>query len=543
MLAACILSGSKPAFSQTQDVDQQKTTISGTVINSVTHAPIMRALVVSGDNRYAMLTDSTGHFEFDLLDTGSPNDRIVWLSARKPGFLLQGDQQVNAVPGQDVTLPLTPEALIVGRVTLSTGDIPTGLTVQLLSRQIIDGLPKWTQTATSQPNSAGEFRFADLAPGSYKLVTTEMLDNDPDAILGGPAFGFAPVYYGGGSDFASASTLELTAGQTVQADLSLTRQPYYPVKIPLHGETSGPGVMIDVALQGHKGPGYSLGYNLAEHRIEGLLANGNYVVTVTNFGNESSSGTVNIKVAGGPVDGPAVSLIPNSTIALNLKEELTGMQTDKSNSRISTVIINGRPQPISLRSPRMTLHARVEPADDFVSFVNATERPASSPTDESIVLGAPPGRYWLRLTSNRGYIASATMGTADLLHQPLVIGPSSATSVDVVTRDDYATVEGSVSGIPTAEANQSSMLTVAWIYFVPLADGSGEFQKVGSTDGKFNNTLPPGSYRVMAFQHPHPNLPYRDPEAMRAYENRGQVIHLEGGQKTNLQLQLITSDE
>ncbi len=53
----------------------------------------------------------------------------------------------------------------------------------------------------------------------------------------------------------------------------------------------------------------------------------------------------------------------------------------------------------------------------------------------------------------------------------------------------------------------------------------------------------PGSYRVLAFKNQQPNLPYRDAEAMRAYETKGQVIHLAAGQKATLQLQTISSTE
>jgi hypothetical protein len=38
----------------------------GTVINSVTHEAIGRALVFSPDNRFATFTDDQGHFEFQL---------------------------------------------------------------------------------------------------------------------------------------------------------------------------------------------------------------------------------------------------------------------------------------------------------------------------------------------------------------------------------------------------------------------------------------------------------------------------------------------
>jgi len=529
------------SYTQSTETDQQKTTISGVVINSLTRAPIGRALVTSSDQRYAMLTDSTGHFEFDLKSNPGMPDQGVWLSARKPGFLDEGQRTISAGPGQDVTIPLTPESLIVGRVTLSTGDAPTGLGVQLFFRQSIEGLPRWIPRGVAQPNSSGEFRFADLSPGSYKILTDEMLDRDPDSMIpGGPLYGYPPAYYSGASDFSSASTIELTAGQTVQADLSLTHQPYYSVNIPVIGEVNGPGMMINVSLQGHKGPGYSLGYNAGSHKIEGLLANGNYVVTATAQGERSFFGTVNIKVAGAPADGPAVNLIPNSSISFNVKEEFT----DTTWRGSASWNVGGRTVPLT--GPRMYLQGTsVESADDFGERVNSSIRPPLGPNDESLVIeGIPPGRYWIRLHSARGYIAAASMGTTDVLHQPVVIGTGSTASVDVVLRDDYATIDGSVAGVGPAPLTVGPWTPPAWISCVPLADSSGEFQQVPiQSDGKFNFTLPPGSYRVLAFQQQHPSIPYRDPEAMRAFENKGQVIHVEGNQKLSLELHLISGEE
>jgi len=55
--------------------------------------------------------------------------------------------------------------------------------------------------------------------------------------------------------------------------------------------------------------------------------------------------------------------------------------------------------------------------------------------------------------------------------------------------------------------------------------------------------MPPGSYRILAFRKQHPNLPYRDPEAMQPYDTMGPVIHLSSGQKTNVQVWLNSSSE
>jgi hypothetical protein len=55
--------------------------------------------------------------------------------------------------------------------------------------------------------------------------------------------------------------------------------------------------------------------------------------------------------------------------------------------------------------------------------------------------------------------------------------------------------------------------------------------------------MTPGTYRIMAFKTAQPNLPYRDAEAMRAYDSAGQVVRLGGGEKVNVQLPISASIE
>ena len=80
-----------------------------------------------------------------------------------------------------------------------------------------------------------------------------------------------------------------------------------------------------------------------------------------------------------------------------------------------------------------------------------------------------------------------------------------------------------------------------WIYCVPLPDSTGQFQEFQFTgEANFNiPTMAPGDYRIMTFSKPQPRLPYRDPQAMKAYESKGQAIHLDPGQKAQVQLQVI----
>ena len=544
---------SRPASSQTLDGESSKNTISGTVINAVTRAPIPRALVTSDDGRYAKLADSEGHFEFDASELVEPSHsfsntaetveyRGVWLTARKPGFLTEGENGRPASPGQDVTIAITPEALIVGRVAFSTPDTTSAVTLELYERQTQEGLPRWLQESSTTTNSAGEFRFAGLHPGLYKLSTTEALDNDPAAMIArAQAYGFPPVYYPGAADFETAGTIQLAAGQTVEADLSLARQPYYQVRIPVNSDISN-GAMIVVSPQGHRGPGYSLGMNAAEHRIEGMLPNGNYVVDALTYGENAASGTTNLRVAGGPATGSALTMVPNSGIVLNVKEEFSHGNPPLSDVQIT--MGRGSLSRFPSRGPRRYLQVNLDPADDFGNGNPNALRPPLGPNDDTLVLASvAPGHYWLRLNSGRGYVASATMGAIDLLHQPLTVTAGGSGTVDITMRDDYAFVEGTVTDQNTSSPKTLNNYTT--VDFVPLPEGATQFQEIrAGPDGNIGRiSLVPGGYRVLAFSGAHPNLPYRDPEAMKAYETKGQVIHVEPGQQINLQLQAISEEQ
>jgi len=550
----CFGQTSGPGF----ESDDQKT-IHGTVVNSVTRAPIARALVHSGDDRLAMLTDGDGHFEFTLSNVdksangsdfrslnrsrlslpGEANG--LWLSARKPGFLddPSSGRPVEAIPGSEVTIPLVPEAVIAGKVNESAGDVAVGVNVEIFFRQVRDGIARWTPRGSARTDSTGEFRFAELQPGTYKLATQEWMDSDPvTRIPGAQDFGFPPVYYPGAPDFSAAAPIDLAAGQTFSASLSLNRQPYYAVKIPVADDGTKGGMNIRVSPQGQRGPGYSLGYNPGTHVIAGSLPNGNYLVEALRSGPESESGAVNLKVAGATLEGPAMTLSRNVSIGFEVKEEF-----NDTSQRATGIWSDGR-HTFQLQGPRSYFFPRLEPTDDFGQG-GGQIRPPRGPDDDSVVLeNVPPGRYWLRLNAGRGYVASASMAGVDLLREPLVVGLGSTSPIEIRLRDDGAELDGTVAGVGASSLGGGAVQRQAWVYCVPLPDGLGQFQQLEfSGDGKFTLAmLAPGGYRVMAFSSPQPEIPYRDAEAMRAYENKGQVIHLGAGQKATVQLEVISGN-
>jgi hypothetical protein len=547
----------RQGFAQNLQPDNQANIVRGIVVNAVTHEPIGRALVYSPDNRYAMLSDGEGHFEFTLpkaaaddggvtFATGN-SGKLTFLMARKPGFLddPHGTRSVEVLRGAELTIALMPEALIKGRTTLPAAYPARGVDVQLFARQVQDGSPRWMQKNSARTNSNGEFRFAELEPGTYKVLTREWMDNDPEATApGGQLYGFPPVYYPSATDFASASTIQLTAGQTFQGDFSLVRQPYYPVKIPVTNTEQNGGMNVTVLPQGQRGPGYSLGYNRGRDVIEGQLPNGKYLVEAATFGPDfSMSGSVNLTVGGAPAEGPAMVLARNNSISVNVKEEFNtaeGHSSGSSSDGKHMYAIHG------LHGPRLDLQIGVAAADDFGPQGSGSIREPAGANDDSLLLeNIAPGRYWLRLHASRGYVASATMGGKDLLRESLVVVPGANATIEITMRDDNAELEGTLIGVPATPAGSGRSSSQGFVYCIPLPESSGQFLEIPTSfDGRFEyRMVAPGVYRVIAFGSPQQDIPYRDAEAMKAYETNGQIVHFAAGQKVTLQLQVISGSE
>ena len=333
-LLAFFICGQQLATAQLTD-NGQSDSIHGTVINSVTREPVGHALVYSPDNRFATMTDSDGHFEFTLPKMANPEsapggktegaliaaamNRPDLLMARKPGFLETGGGESTA-SGDEITIALVPEALIVGRVSLPTTEAAERIQVELYRRQVREGRPHWVVAGSVTTRSNGEFRFSELPAGSYKLLTREMLDRDPLTFdPRGQLYGYPPVYYPAASDFTTAGILQVGAGKIFHADLTVVRQPYFPVKVRVTNAPPGNGVNVIVSVQGHRGPGFALGYNYQDQMIEGMLPNGSYTLEATTFGPVTASGVTSISVHGGPFEGGRMALVPDSHLDVNVR--------------------------------------------------------------------------------------------------------------------------------------------------------------------------------------------------------------------------------
>jgi hypothetical protein len=241
------------------------------------------------------------------------------LLARKPGFLTDYGIQGSAFIGgsvKDVTLTLAPEALIVGQLKFPSADADY-VEVQLYRRDVREGIARWEPLTQVRSRADGEFRFAELRAGEYKVFTQEAMERDPlAAVPSGPAYGFPPRFFAAARDFATADTIQLKAGETVTANIAPERQRYFDVRVPVIKPEPGPPGQLSVLVhtRGHRGPGFELGYDPEENAVRGSLPNGRYTIEAWTAESSAWVGATTITVANGPVNGPPLSLSPRAII-------------------------------------------------------------------------------------------------------------------------------------------------------------------------------------------------------------------------------------
>jgi hypothetical protein len=162
------------------------------------------------------------------------------------------------------------------------------------------------------------------------------------------------------------------------------------------------------------------------------------------------------------------------------------------------------------------------------------------------VENAREGKYRVWVMPNRGYVASATSGGVDLLHQPLVVGIGGASApIEITLRDDTATLGGTVSPIPPTGGESNLYGGGVFVFCYPIESEVGRLvQGFAGADGKFSiQNLPPGRYLVLAFSTPNQNLEYRNQEVLRQYESKGTIVTLGPGQKAEVKVSVLTEDE
>jgi len=552
---AFVLSNSSGALAQSGDIPVasgvpsnpppvERFTVTGTVIDSVTGEPVRKALVqIYSNQRRMTFTDGDGRFQVEGLPAASYS-----VVAQKPGYFNQQELMRGGTPPVEVgpksasaVIKLTPESVITGRVASTAGVPLEHVSLNLEYIEVREGRRHWEFKGSAITDEDGRYRFADLKPGTFYLSAspyTPLAETMLDANQA-PKTGFPGVYYAGSPDLASASPLQLSAGQQAEANFALPQVPVYAVSGTVSGYAANQGVGIQVFDNSGMQTDRGATFNPENGRFDiPALAAGNYVIKAysTLGPNQPVRAEMRFHLAA-DLHNLHLTLGPTPSIPVIVHME---QQAVRQQAYSNTFRVSG-----GAREPGLPVSVRLGSTAPGVGDVYASSDDPQNPRNLSLH-NVEPGRYTALLDAREGwYVASAEFGQTDLLTDDLVLtagAPPSA--LTIVLRNDSASVAGGVN-VPDGFNSQVTIVAVperatkaspGVTYWYPPGD------KKSPPSEFILDSLAPGNYLLFAFDHAE-GLEYANRDVLEGYVSQATHVTLSAGQRAKVALELIRITE
>ena len=249
LILVCILTPfSTPARSGSQALAaESKFKIAGTVVNSVTGAPLGKARITLMDtanraNMLSVITGDDGHFTFHSLYRAKYS-----LQGAKRGFIPAAYEQHEQFSTAIVTGPdfntenlvfrLTPLAFLSGKVIDESGEPVRKARVWLYAENHRGGMKRIERRGADLTDDEGYYEFSALAPGNYFVSVSAKpwyaLHLPPSAPRGVSSsvsatpldVAYPTTYNNGATDSQGATPFSLQAGDHMQVDIHLSPVP------------------------------------------------------------------------------------------------------------------------------------------------------------------------------------------------------------------------------------------------------------------------------------------------------------------------------
>jgi hypothetical protein len=454
--------------------------MSGTVTNSVTGEPILRAHVtvecMTQEHQqqaiYGALTNAKGEFTITQLPPGpcTPNARrvgFVELLNRASYSLTSGARK------EGVKLTLTPAGAITGHVFDGSGEPAQGVGVTA------EG--PGGNSANAATDDKGQFRLGGLRPGKYRVKAAPQTLPFPPEIRsdGAPQLHDAATYYPGSTTAKSAQRLEVKAGADVSAiDIRLARTPVVTVSGKVTGLPAGfKNAMVSVVPAGQNG---------------GVKADGTFTIWQLDPGKQTvmamyyaggstlMSAPLEIQVTTANLEHLELRMVPPFDIAGQLRfEDPEARQPPQPPSQ------PGEQTPPA--PPPRALHLQLRP----LQLANSQEAHAPVGADDSFTLErVQPGRYHVGINWGSGYVKSVRAGDTETQGDILDVRNGSAGPLTVTVSSNFCEVSGTlndsrgpVRDAPVLLESVEDPMNVRVMH----TDASGAY--------KFD-ALPPGHYKL-----------------------------------------------
>jgi hypothetical protein len=536
---------SSSASPQQNSASSGTSTIEGTIINAQTGEPVRRAQVTAfayserGDGsshepQFAT-SDANGHFVVNGLGAGkyrlrAEANRFATQSYGERRFGGRG-KDVEVAAAQHLTgidFRLMPCGVITGQVHDESGDPVEGAMVQAIPVGRTRGFQGGNQVQT---NDLGQYRLYSLAPGQYlvQVAVSRPEDQQP-----GSQDAYVPMFYPDVTDPGAASTITVDPGGESQG-IDVDVRPVHAVHVRgrVVNESNARSVQNAYVML--------LPAAADPHKRTGAIA----MLTASRYATNVGGSTGEFEIAG----VPAGSYWATASVQPDDQHQYQG----RTLVQVGEADVLGVTIPVSA-GVSLAGRVRVDPqrALDFSKM-----SVAAIPSDSSTLGGQgtqarPDGGFLLenlaagnyRVTVSgfpeEYYVKSVRVGGSDVLETGLTVDSASQSAqVDIVLSAGGSTVSGTVM-----KDQKPAQAMVFLVPDPPRRDRQDLYSmKRTQPDGSFSMLgLPPGDFKLFAFEDPDPGL-VGDPSVLQPYEVKGYAVHLDEGQKQNVQLDLIPAPE
>jgi protocatechuate 3,4-dioxygenase beta subunit len=530
------------------DDEKKFASVEGKLIDDKTGEPIRRAnvslmqmtlqptMTMGPPPNTVVATDAEGKFTFSRVEPGR-----YMLSAEKAGYVRQqyGSRAAQMGPGTTLTIEagqkitnidfrLLPQAVITGKVVDDEGEPVPHVMVSMLRQMPMSRQPLSTMAMST--NDVGEFRLANVAPGRYTIraelrggmpgmpTTTPAADPNVEGTLG-----YVSTYYPGVTDPASATPINVTAGQQLAGvDIRLRKDRVFQVMGKVQGAPAGN--RLQVTLQPQVARGAMQSYNFGgggsskpdgSFTISNVLP-GSYDAIVMTFemgGRPQMVGRTPVTVTNRNV----ADLVIQAGVPLDL---------------VGRVIVEGD----GVAKP--SGQVMIQPVQPLPMFA-----PPSRIQDDGTfkINGVAREKFYLHVTGLEAdaYVKSVRAGDIDVTSQGLdLTGSTTAPPIEIRVSTKGATVDGAVmDGDKPAPGVVVAMLPHP---FEPAQ--SAMMRKTATTDqnGRFSvKGVAPGEYRVYAWDTFVP-VTFLDAEQLKEFDKLAVAVKVKEKSREQVALKLAS---
>jgi protocatechuate 3,4-dioxygenase beta subunit len=514
--------------------------IEGEVRNAVTREPIAAAVLTlrsttvdaSSDRSpfvYSARTDERGRFVLDDIESGTYR-----VEATRTGYLpvefgaqegIGAARPVSIAPQARVsglTIQLTPQAVLAGRVVDERGDPLPYVQIQALQQRYNHGRKQLTSSGGATTNDLGEYRIFGLPPGQYILTAIYPSNAEPSATVGlATDEEYIPVYYPQGTNPALATAIEARPGARLTGiDFVLSKTPSVHLRGRVNNST-GKGI-VSVTLvpsEQTRTSGMSRTYvtdSQGRFDIRGISP-GTYLLVASLLGAEGPL-TVHRHVS-------LTSNVDDLELTMSGPARLPGRIRVDNNEQLD------------LASVRVTL----QPQRGGTMFGPLPTARAQS--DGSFLLSrVSPDEYYVVVTDlpEGYYLKSVRIGEEEVLDTGFNLSGASNNAISVILSSGSGSVDGEVQN---ARGESAVEATVALVPQGANRRNQARFYRVVTTDerGRFSITgISPGAYKAYAWDDVELDA-WMDPDFLDPIETGAKPLSITEQSRQHVELQIVQS--